>query len=115
LYVNREKIGDAVCKTIEQTKRSIDQEAETRKIKREARTALQWLEVDSLIEKHAHVLVVKRNSLITVDDYGKPDASAWEQEKSYFINKVVIADFDLESSFISSWDIMQRIDVLLDR
>ena len=48
--------------------------------------------ISQLLEQHYDMLAQKRQQLVTINDYGKPELDSWRQEFDYFFNSVVLSD-----------------------
>lgn len=107
-------------------------ELETKRKKKMATTERDELEerqqflksCQRLIDEHLQTLSRKRGELMRADDYGITDSSQWEDEKGYFLEKILFADPDwapelvrlrkgLRSARLSSEDVA-GIDALIE-
>jgi len=74
----------------------------------------QWRLVDELIRKHSQTLAEKRSNMTSVDDYGVCDTGNWEQEKSYFIERVIQPELGSGALPLNSNQLAERVDTILD-
>lgn len=96
-------------------KRIADLEAVQRRKERESKLSRQWSNVDSLIDRHSEILRKKREVMITTDDYGVVDKGKWEDEKKYFLDKVIYPSTNNDTLLMKSQDIINRIDTIPDQ
>jgi len=57
--------------------------------------------MESLVDRHIDTLANKRRSLVTLDDYGVEETDRWKNEVAYFINRVILKDYDFAQIYQS--------------
>lgn len=57
--------------------------------------------MESLVDRHIDTLANKRRSLVTLDDYGVEETDRWKNEVAYFINRVILKDYDFAQLYQS--------------